>query len=119
MFVIFGWEKSVKPIESIMKTSCYHCQNHSGWSVWKETEWVSLFFVKILPFINKYHLGCDVCGDSVVLKDNEARDALNQKRRSQELHDELVSKIEKHQFQSLSEGQISYRKAQLESRKNA
>lgn len=116
MFVIFGWEKSLKPLESILKINCYHCQNNASWSVWKETEWVSLFFVKIFPFINKYHLSCDVCGDAFLLNKEQARQSLSSQKRTKNLHDKLVSMIENHQFEELTQGQIIYRKAQFENR---
>ncbi len=116
MFVIFGWERAVKPLETILKVNCYHCQNHAGWSIWKETEWFSLFFIKVLPFINKYYLSCDICGDSVHLTSEQAKHAMNRNKRSKTLHDNLVENIESHQFNQLTEGQIVYRKAQFENR---
>ena len=116
MFVIFGWEKTLKPIESLITTNCYHCDNISGWSLWKEIEWLSLFFIKVLPFMSKYHLSCDICNSSLVLDKKIATSALNKKYRNDALHSELLSKIEKHQFPDLTEGQITFKKAQFKNK---
>ncbi len=111
MFVIFGWEKSIKPMESVLKTQCYHCSNNSNWSIWKETEWVSLFFINVLPFNNKYHISCDICGDGTELSTSLAKKALMLSQRSHELHDELINIIESYQFEGFTEGQINYHKS--------
>lgn len=112
MFVIFGWEKTVKSLESLITTNCYHCDNVSSWSLLKETEWLSLFFIRAIPFISKYHLCCDICSNSVSLNNKLAMSTLDKRNRNEALHAELLSKIEQHQFAGLTEGQISYKKAQ-------
>ncbi len=116
MFVIFGWENVFKPIESLLETRCFNCKNHSNWSVWKETEWVSLFFINLIPLTNKYHIGCDVCGDSTILNTELAKKALKPSERNIQLHDEIITLIEKHQFSQMTEGQINYYKSSLENR---
>ena len=116
MFIIFCWEKTVNPLESILKNNCYHCRNHSSWSIWKESEWLSLFFIKVFPFNSKYHLGCDVCGDAIPLSTCQAKDSLNSSKRTHSLYNQLILSIESHQFSNLTEGQIIYRKAQFENR---
>jgi hypothetical protein len=116
MFIIFGWEKVVKPMDSILSTYCFHCKNKSTWSIWKETEWASLFFIRVFPFMTKYHISCDICGDSKALKEKKAKHALNPNKRTSALHDELVSMIENHQLQGLSEMQIEYRRMQRSNR---
>jgi len=117
MFVIFGWEKTIKPIESVLTTHCYHCNNHAGWSIWKESEWLSLFFIRILPFLSKYYIRCDICGDAADLETSMAKKGLSSSKRTQELHDAFLKFIEEHQFEGLTEGQILYKKAQLGSTK--
>lgn len=112
MFIIFGWEKTVRPLESLITTNCYHCDNVSSWSLWKETQWLSLFFIKVLPFSSKHHLCCDICSNSVPLNNSLATSTLSKSNRNEALHAELLSKIEQHQFVGLTEGQISFKKAQ-------
>ena len=119
MFFIFGWEKESKILGDVLKTDCFNCQNHTQWQIWKETEWVSLFFIKVLPFINKGYIGCSKCGDSAEISINETKQALSPARRTQDLYNSIIKKIEDHQFSGLTEGQISYRKAQFERKKNA
>ena len=119
MFVIFGWEKTAKPIESVLKAECFHCKNLSGWDVWKETEWISLFFIKLIPFLNKYYLVCSICNDSISLPNSLAREILNPNNRTTELHDSLVKSIEKHQFEGMTETQIEYWKSKFANKFNA
>jgi len=114
MFIIFGWEKSIKPIESVLKTKCYHCNNESKWSIWKETEWVSLFFINVIPFKNKYFISCDICGDLTELATSIAKRALTPSQRNEALHDDLINIIEGFQFEGFTEGQINYHKSQKE-----
>ena len=116
MLIVFGWEKTSKPVESVLKTNCYNCQNKSGWTIWKETEGVSLFFVKVIPFITKYYLCCNLCYDSVPLSAKDARACLNPKKRTRELHDHILGLIDQHQFSGLTENQIKFRKSQFEDR---
>jgi hypothetical protein len=118
MFIIFGWEKTVKPVESVLNTDCFQCRNISKWSIWRETEWVSLFFIKVIPFRNQYHLVCNICNDSVKLSSAMAKDALSPNKRTQELHDLLVKSIEEHQFAGLTETQILFRKSQFQRKSN-
>jgi len=114
MFIIFGWAKSVKPVESVLKSNCYKCLNNAGWTVWKDTDWVSLFFIKVLPVNSNYRLACDICQDSLSLSGSEAIQTLDQDRRNRHLHDALISKIEKHQFRNMTDNQIKYRKAKFD-----
>lgn len=111
MFVIFGWDKLIKPIESVLKTQCYHCSNESKWSIWKETEWVSLFFINVIPFNNKYRISCDICGDGTELSSSLAKKSLKPSQRCHVLHDELINIIESYQFEGFTEGQINYHKS--------
>jgi len=118
MFIIFGWEKIFKPLESLLKTHCFQCKKNTNWSLWKETEWLSLFFINIFPFINKHHISCDICGDSTILINKFAKIVIKPEERNEQLHDDLVELIESHQFSSMTEGQITYQKSQIENRDN-
>jgi hypothetical protein len=123
MFVVFGWEKSFKPAESLLKTHCHRCNNESSWRIWNETEWVSLFFVKVLPFLTKYHLACEVCRDAVPLDSKTVKGARNRRQlspdESRALHDSLVKRIEDHQYGGMTEGQRRYYKETRRRNENA
>jgi hypothetical protein len=109
---VFGWQKTFEPRESLLKTHCHHCNNEVSWRIWHETEWVSLLFVRVLPFLRKYHLACEVCRDSVPLDAQACRRARNRRaldtNASRELHDSLVKLIEEHQYGGMTEGQRRY-----------
>lgn len=112
MFFVFGWEKTFKPAESLLRTHCHNCNKDTPWRVWRETEWVSLFFVRLLPFLTKYHLACDSCRDALavdteLLRMARARHRLSDER-SGHLHDEIVKRIQDRQLGGLTEGQRRY-----------
>ncbi len=69
MIVIFGWVKEAKPIRPVTDCYCYHCQRKRTWDLWRETEWVSFFAVKTIPFLWKNFIVCSGCGDTVHLDD--------------------------------------------------
>ena len=117
MFIIFGWEREFKRLDNIMHLDCYSCQNHTQWSILKETEWVSLFFIKVLPIINNYYVAC-TCGDATKISSQQAKMALTPTTRTQKLHDELVKKIEEKQFGGLTDAQIQFRKTNFERKNN-
>ena len=114
MFVVFGWDKTFKQRESLLKTHCHHCSSDVSWHIWHETEWVSLFFVRLIPLVTKYHLACEVCRNSLPLDAPTCRRARNRHaldaRTSRQLHDELVKRIEDHQYGGMTEGQRTYYK---------
>lgn len=120
MFVIFGWQKTVEPKESLLKTDCHRCGKEVSWRIWHETEWVSLFFVRLLPLLTKHHLACEVCRDSLPLDAQTARRARNRhaldERARTQLHDDLLQRIEKHQLGGMTEGQRRYYKSTREQR---
>ena len=119
MFIIFGWDKTIKPVESVLKTECFNCKNLSKWSIWKETSWISLFFIKLIPFRNRHYLVCNICNDSIGLSNSIVDEIMNPDRRSTELHDALVKGIEEHQFQGMTETQIEYWKSKFADKFNA
>jgi hypothetical protein len=112
VFVIFGWQRTFNPRESLLRTHCHRCKNEVAWRIWHETEWVSLFLVRLLPFLTKYRLACEICRDSVPLDARTCRRARNRRaldpNASRELHDSLVKLIEDHQYGGMSEGQRRY-----------
>jgi len=61
MIVVFGWLKEAKPVRPLLSSYCYHCQKTTHWHLWRETEWVSFFAVKTIPFISKNYVVCPGC----------------------------------------------------------
>ena len=80
--------------------------NDATWCVMKEADWLSLFFLNVIPFNSKYHLCCEICGDSFPVTAAFARTILNPEKRDQALHDQVVKGIEQHQFEGLTEVQM-------------
>jgi|GEM_PF-5707493 len=97
MFIVFGWESSTKVQESLLNTYCQRCDKNSNWQLWKETEWATLFFIKILPLSHKYHLQCECCRDGLELPPKLAKLTIKPEHRTPQLHDTLVTGIHRHQ----------------------
>ena len=73
MFVMFGWTKEAKEVETSLKCYCYRCQRMRAWEHWKETEWISFFMVKTIPFLQKSHVVCSGCRESLRVDARRAR----------------------------------------------
>ncbi len=112
MFFVFGWEKTFKPAESLLKTRCHNCNRTTVWRIWHETEWVSLFFVRLVPFSRRFLLVCDDCRDALALDAAAVKGARSRHRLGEgarlALHDEIVARVEDHQLGGLTEGQRQY-----------
>ena len=37
MFIVFGWDKTFKQQESLLKSHCHRCSNDVSWRIWHET----------------------------------------------------------------------------------
>ena len=61
MIIIFGWLKETKPVRPLLNSYCYHCQKSTQWHLWLETEWVTFFDIRTLPFIWKNYIVCPGC----------------------------------------------------------
>ncbi|MEP6503719.1 MAG: hypothetical protein ABJD97_10330 [Betaproteobacteria bacterium] len=73
MFVMFGWVKDAKALDASVRCYCYRCQRTRSWEAWKETEWVSFFMVKTIPFLSKTHIVCAACREAFALDARRAR----------------------------------------------
>lgn len=73
MIIIFGWLKE-RGVRRPLKTCyCYNCKNAKTWLLLHETEWVTFFAVKTIPFIRKHFLFCEGCGDIISASAREVR----------------------------------------------
>lgn len=103
MFVMFGWLKEARPVKPLLECYCYVCQRNAAWELWRETEWVTLFGMRTLPFISKDSLVCERCGDEAPL----TRDHAQRLQRGAAVA-EAPAFLENHQFASKSEVQRNF-----------
>lgn len=68
MIIIFGWLKEKRPVKPMLECYCYVCQRKSSWDLWRETEWVTLFGVRTVPFLSKDSLVCSRCNDQAPIE---------------------------------------------------
>lgn len=72
MFFIIGWghpiKKTIGPINEIL---CSNCNNSKHWLLEKTTEWVTLFFIPIIPSRTRYYTYCPICKQGQMLKKEE------------------------------------------------
>ncbi|ENN8378729.1 hypothetical protein ACAX46_004196 [Providencia rettgeri] len=65
MFIIFGWLKENYKVNGFIKTYCYNCDDVKPFLLETETEWVTFFSIKTIPFLSKRRLFCERCGDEI------------------------------------------------------
>lgn len=65
MFIIFGWLKESYNISAFINHYCYNCGCKKFWVLHTETEWVTFFDIKTVPFLTKRKIFCERCGDGV------------------------------------------------------
>ena len=114
MFVVFGWDKTFKQRESLLKTHCHHCGNDVSWRIWHETRMGVAVLRAADPACHEVsprvrgvpRLAAARRAHVPQARNRHALDA----RASRELHDELVKRIEDHQYGGMTEGQRTYYK---------
>jgi hypothetical protein len=101
MFVLLGYSQEHRPLESMLTTHCRCCGKEASWTLWRETGWVSLFFMRLLPLGREDRLVCEACDDAVSVDRQTAKMALDRDQLSpilkQIIHDRLVMLIDVHQ----------------------
>lgn len=70
---------------------------------WKETEWVSFFTVKTIPFLSNSFVVCSFCKESVLLTNSQAQLLKDEKR-----HLQLIAFLEEHQLSKKTAVQRSF-----------
>lgn len=113
MIFIFGWEKQTKPLGDVGKLYCFECKRATHWSAIEESEWVTLFFLRVLKFSNKHRLHCAGCGWGLQLKPQEFKqvDRVMRKQDSidgTEIHSALTRNIENQQLAGKTPTQIKF-----------
>lgn len=61
MFFIFGYGPRTKDLGLDEFRTCKHCNNHTQWRRTEVTNWVTLFFIPVLPLGRKTLLQCPIC----------------------------------------------------------
>ncbi|NQD35726.1 hypothetical protein HPT27_01750 [Permianibacter sp. IMCC34836] len=113
MLVVFGWVKQMDLVGAPMPAYCFNCQSYREWGHLKETEWATLFFIKILPFISKSRLICDGCRDEITLN-SKAQEKIKELANASDAEEVAWIKagfdklIEAHQLQNKTEAQKQY-----------
>jgi hypothetical protein len=118
MIVMFGWVKDRTEVGRALSCYCYRCQRTRDWEHWRETEWISFFMIRTIPFLRTNFVVCSACREPIQLDSVRSR----QLKSTSGLSD-LASFLEAHQLSQKSEVQrrflLSHRQ-QTESReKNA
>nr|WP_316640122.1 hypothetical protein [uncultured Roseateles sp.] len=103
MFVIYGWRKESQPIKQVLACYCYVCQGRSEWHLWRESEWVTLFGMKIIQFVAKDALVCARCEDVLPVPKNQSQQLLSGHGAAQ-----AISSIEQYQLASKTEVQRNF-----------
>jgi hypothetical protein len=67
VIIIFGWVKEAKEAGPALDCYCYRCHCKRAWEHWKETEWVSFFMIKAIPFLWKSYVVCAACRQPIEL----------------------------------------------------
>jgi len=63
MFFIFGWgHQKVEDLGPVAERLCPNCNNSRPWSLLKTSEWITLFFIPVIPTSRKTLTLCPVCG---------------------------------------------------------
>ncbi len=114
MIIIFGWTTKGAIERSLLDTHCYSCRRTTTWEWFRATEWLTGFFLPVLPIKSEHYLLCQHCKDSLQLQKHEVkaikRLQLLPADESAALHDRLVERLEAHQMSGKTETQREYLK---------
>jgi len=61
MFLIFGYGPRTKDLGLDIERDCPNCHNRRQWHRIRETNWVTLFFIPVIPTGSKQKTLCPVC----------------------------------------------------------
>lgn len=115
MFVIFNWEITESFRCSIVRTYCFNCQRNSLWDHFEETEWVSFFAIKTIPFLRKSFLISSCCRDKIKLSNRRLNHMLKLKKSEAHIMQKSLKRIklliEQHQLSGKTEIQKNFIRA--------
>jgi hypothetical protein len=107
VIVIYGWLKEAKEIGAAPFFYCFRCQRKRTWEHWRETEWVTFFAVKTVPFLWKNHAVCGACRQPLPLNGDDM-----QLLRDKAQWPSLVTALEERQLADKNEIQRKFLLAQ-------
>ena len=115
MIFIFGGTQKGATVRPLLDTHCYQCNRTTTWDWYRVTEWMSAFFIPVLPVNSKHYLLCQGCKDHLQLQQDEVN-GVKQLRQlpmdeSKALHDGLVERLETHQLAEKTPTQREYLKS--------
>lgn len=61
MIFIFGYSPKTSNLGPVEERECTNCHNTRHWLLRKQTYWISLFFIPVIPTKTRYHQECPVC----------------------------------------------------------
>lgn len=62
MIVLFGFgHKTVKEHQLKDVTHCFHCNNLTNWTLSRQTNWFTLFFIPVIPYKTEHWVYCPIC----------------------------------------------------------
>jgi hypothetical protein len=116
MIIIFGTTNRGKRERPLLDTYCYQCRRETTWDWYRLNEWITIFFVPILPTTSGHLLVCTGCHDQLKLERDEAHGVQQLKqlpaREAQELHDRLVQRLKTRQFADKTDTQREFLESQ-------
>jgi hypothetical protein len=113
VIILFGWEKQAKPLGEVGKLHCFECKRATPWVAVEESEWVTLFFLRVLRFSNERRLHCTGCGDGLALTPAEFKHVDRVMRQCDsiagtQVHAALTERIEQVQLAGKTPTQIRF-----------
>jgi len=67
MIFIAGTQPKTEQYQSLQVRHCTRCHNDSQWILQKNQQFVSLFFMPVVPFKTEYVYYCPICGNAEAL----------------------------------------------------
>ena len=67
MFIIFGWENKSGLVRIAFREHCHRCQASRQWGHFQDSQWISFFFIPMIPIKHKHYLVCEGCNDTLEL----------------------------------------------------
>ena len=61
MFYIFGYGPRRRDLGLDVERNCTNCNNRRQWHRFEERNWISLFFIPVIPLGRKFLTVCPVC----------------------------------------------------------
>lgn len=77
MFIVFGWgHTKTHNYGEINRSHCSRCNSETAWELNRTSEWFTLFFLPVFPYLRKNYVSCSVCGNTVEINTSTAREVI-------------------------------------------